>query len=313
MFARSGSGPPLLLLHGLGHRWQAWEPVIDRLEAHHDVIAVDLPGFARSPLPAGGILTAMPLLLTAVSEFLASEGIEGPHAAGNSLGGAIALELAAAGRATSVTALAPAGFATRPQRRRARLPCRTLHPWPWIRCPVAGDLRDWLRSPRHASVEEAPMRATSFLTVPAIVLVALTLTLTTPGTVEGQVDTAVSIAGTLTGPSGVAKLGVSVRGTPQHLTGGGGSADVALASPATFTFDGALDGSVVTLQGHVAHAAFEFLVGTPVTLTADTSTNETELSFGPVPDGPLAGQTLTFSGIGDVSLADPRDRGSRRS
>ena len=35
----TGGGTPLVLLHGIGHRWQAWEPVLDRLALHHDVIA----------------------------------------------------------------------------------------------------------------------------------------------------------------------------------------------------------------------------------------------------------------------------------
>src|SRR6185369_16091879 len=42
-----------------------------------------------------------------------------PHVAGNSLGGAIALELAAAGVVASATAFSPAGFFTEPERRRA--------------------------------------------------------------------------------------------------------------------------------------------------------------------------------------------------
>jgi pimeloyl-ACP methyl ester carboxylesterase len=48
-YERWGSGPPLVLLHGIGHRLQAWDPVLDRLAAAHDVIAVDLPGFGKSP------------------------------------------------------------------------------------------------------------------------------------------------------------------------------------------------------------------------------------------------------------------------
>lgn len=151
------------------------------------------------------------------------------------------------------------------------------------------------------------MKAKSFLTVPVMLLAALALTFAAPGAAHGQAaDTAVSIAGKLTGPSGVAKLGVSVRGTAEHLSGTGGSAHVTLASPATFTFTGSIDDSVVTLHGQVAHAAFEFLVGTPVTLTANAATRRIEMSFGPVPNGPLAGETLTFSGTGKVSLADPR-------
>ena len=53
-YTRTGKGEPLLLLHGIGHHWQAWEPVLPLLAAEHDVIAVDLPGFGASPaLPDG--------------------------------------------------------------------------------------------------------------------------------------------------------------------------------------------------------------------------------------------------------------------
>ena len=50
VFERRGDGPPLLLMHGIGHRWQAWEPVLDLLAAERDVIAVDL-----GPVPQAGI------------------------------------------------------------------------------------------------------------------------------------------------------------------------------------------------------------------------------------------------------------------
>lgn len=48
-YERSGSGEPLLLLHGIGHHRQAWDPVISVLAVERDVIAVDLPGFGASP------------------------------------------------------------------------------------------------------------------------------------------------------------------------------------------------------------------------------------------------------------------------
>jgi len=116
---RRGTGPPLVLLHGIGHRWQAWEPVLDRLASVHDVIALDLPGFGKSPMPADGMPLDMAATLVRFPGLLAELGLECPHVAGNSLGGAIALELAAAGLAASATALSPAGFFTAAERRRA--------------------------------------------------------------------------------------------------------------------------------------------------------------------------------------------------
>lgn len=41
---REGSGAPLVLIHGVGHHWQAWRPVIDRLAGEYDVLACDSPG-----------------------------------------------------------------------------------------------------------------------------------------------------------------------------------------------------------------------------------------------------------------------------
>ena len=46
---REGSGPPLVLLHGIGLRWQICKPVLGRLASEYDVIACDSPGFGDSP------------------------------------------------------------------------------------------------------------------------------------------------------------------------------------------------------------------------------------------------------------------------
>jgi pimeloyl-ACP methyl ester carboxylesterase len=116
---RRGSGEPLLLIHGIGHRWQAWEPVIDRLAHFHSVIAIDLPGFGRSPVPERGMPGTMLDVVALIAEFLKDEGLDRPHVAGNSLGGAIALELASAGMVSSATAFSPGGFYTAAERRRA--------------------------------------------------------------------------------------------------------------------------------------------------------------------------------------------------
>ncbi|MCX4587444.1 alpha/beta fold hydrolase [Streptomyces sp. NBC_01481] len=109
-YERAGKGEPLLLLHGIGHHWQAWEPVMGILAAERDVIAVDLPGFGTSPALPDGVsydLATVGSVLGALCESLA---IERPHVAGNSLGGLLALELGREKLVRSVTALSPAGF-----------------------------------------------------------------------------------------------------------------------------------------------------------------------------------------------------------
>ena len=105
---RTGEGPPLVGVHGLGSNLQAWEPVRDRLAEHHEVIAVDLPGFGESTRGLGR--RGVTPLVDALEAWLEEQGIERPHFMGNSMGGRISLELAGRGRAASVTAISPAGF-----------------------------------------------------------------------------------------------------------------------------------------------------------------------------------------------------------
>ncbi len=112
---RVGSGDPLVLIHGIGSRWQIWEPVLDALTAEYEVLAIDLPGFGASPMPAPGTAAGAASLATLVAEFLRSVGFDWPHVAGNSLGGLISLELARRGIARSATAISPAGFASSPE------------------------------------------------------------------------------------------------------------------------------------------------------------------------------------------------------
>lgn len=107
---RSGSGETVVLIHGIGHRRQAWGPVFDRLSERYDVIAVDLAGFGESaPFPPGVPYT-MDVACAHLAEQFAAWGLERPHVVGNSLGGAIALELASRHLVSSATALSPAGF-----------------------------------------------------------------------------------------------------------------------------------------------------------------------------------------------------------
>ncbi|GAA4815798.1 alpha/beta fold hydrolase [Streptomyces ziwulingensis] len=118
-YARVGRGEPLLLLHGIGHHRQAWDPVIDILATERDVIAVDLPGFGASPALPDGVPHDLPTTTAVLGAFSAALGLDRPHAAGNSLGGLLALELGRQDLVRSVTALSPAGFWTQAERRYA--------------------------------------------------------------------------------------------------------------------------------------------------------------------------------------------------
>ncbi|MFE5483120.1 alpha/beta fold hydrolase [Streptomyces sp. NPDC056527] len=118
-YERRGAGEPLLLLHGIGHHWQAWEPVLDILAAERDVVAVDLPGFGTSPALPEGLDHDLSTVVPVLGAFCEALGIERPHVAGNSLGGLLSLELGREKRVRSVTALSPAGFWSESERRYA--------------------------------------------------------------------------------------------------------------------------------------------------------------------------------------------------
>jgi len=111
---RRGAGEPLVLIHGIGSRWQVWQPILDALAAEREVIAVDLPGFGGSPVD--GTTPSVEGFAQQLEQFFAEVGLERPHVAGNSLGGGIALELARRGAVGSATAVSPVGFWTAAER-----------------------------------------------------------------------------------------------------------------------------------------------------------------------------------------------------
>lgn len=105
---RGGAGEPMLLVHGTGGSWRAWQPVLPALLREHELDVPDLPGCGAAA-PLSGSHT--PRTLTdAVEAHLDARGWQRPHVVGNSLGGLVALELARRGRTASVTAVSPAGM-----------------------------------------------------------------------------------------------------------------------------------------------------------------------------------------------------------
>jgi pimeloyl-ACP methyl ester carboxylesterase len=103
---RGGSGPPLVLLHGFLDTWRVWELVLPALERSRDVLAPTLAGHAGGP-PL--IEVSDGALADAVEQAMDEAGFATACIAGNSLGGHVALQLAARGRARTVVAFAPAG------------------------------------------------------------------------------------------------------------------------------------------------------------------------------------------------------------
>lgn len=109
-FTRHGAGEPLVLLHGLGSSRHAWDPVAPALADRFEVLAVDLPGFGETPPLPDEVEPHPAALASTVASWLDDVGVAAPHVAGHSLGGWIALELAAIRPVASVSLVAPAGL-----------------------------------------------------------------------------------------------------------------------------------------------------------------------------------------------------------
>lgn len=93
-YRKTGSGDPVLVLHGIGQSLEDWNGQHERLSARHAVYSVDLPGFAYSERLSGPATLAK--LADVLPAFLDAVGVHEPlPVMGNSLGGAVAMKLAA--------------------------------------------------------------------------------------------------------------------------------------------------------------------------------------------------------------------------
>ena len=91
----SGSGPPLLLVHGLMTTSYSWRYLIDPLRQYYRLVIPDLPGCGRSEAPPTGTYGAA-LLATWVGDLQRALAIEGCLAVGNSMGGHLCMRHAIA-------------------------------------------------------------------------------------------------------------------------------------------------------------------------------------------------------------------------
>jgi len=109
--ANDSDGPVFVLIHGMGSASNAWKPLLPELETLGSILLIDLPGHGGNPLDPEIEMDPASLAL-AIAKLLKQLDLPPVHLVGNSLGGWIALELAAAqpDLIASVTGLAPAGL-----------------------------------------------------------------------------------------------------------------------------------------------------------------------------------------------------------
>jgi pimeloyl-ACP methyl ester carboxylesterase len=110
-YRETGSGRPLILLHGIGMSHGAWKAVTPYLSPSRRVIAFDIAGFGLTPPLPDGSLPTIANLVDGLARSIVEMGLEVPvDIAGNSLGGYLALAAASRGIARSVVAISPAGL-----------------------------------------------------------------------------------------------------------------------------------------------------------------------------------------------------------
>lgn len=115
-YVRKGTGPTLILIHGLASSIYSWADVVGPLSEKFDVIALDLPGFGASSQPADLTFADAP---NAVLGLMDALGVARAHLVGNSMGGAVSLLLAARfpDRVDRVVILDSAGYRMQPAER----------------------------------------------------------------------------------------------------------------------------------------------------------------------------------------------------
>jgi pimeloyl-ACP methyl ester carboxylesterase len=90
IYRTAGSGPPVVLIHGMVNTSRHWEPVALRLAEDHTVIAPDLIGHGDSATPRGDY--SIGAHAAVIRDLLAVIGIERATIVGHSLGGGIAMQ-----------------------------------------------------------------------------------------------------------------------------------------------------------------------------------------------------------------------------
>ncbi|MET0909348.1 MAG: alpha/beta fold hydrolase [Ilumatobacteraceae bacterium] len=91
-YRQSGTGPVVVLIHGLAGTMHTWDGVVERLSTTCTVLALDLPGHGRSAAPGGDY--SLGAYASGVRDLLDVLGHRGATVVGHSLGGGIAMQFA---------------------------------------------------------------------------------------------------------------------------------------------------------------------------------------------------------------------------
>jgi pimeloyl-ACP methyl ester carboxylesterase len=89
-YRRAGSGPVVLLVHGIAGTNDVWDEVLPELATTHTVIAPDLPGHGRSGAAAGDY--SVGAMAATLRDLVLALGIERVTVVGHSLGGGVAMQ-----------------------------------------------------------------------------------------------------------------------------------------------------------------------------------------------------------------------------
>ncbi len=111
-YRTAGSGPPLILIHGIGASLFAWRLVFDRFAQNYTVYALDLKGHGLSDKPSSGDYSPFGMA-DLVAHFMDALGIDRANIIGLSMGGAVgaALAIRHPARVERLVLISAAGYA----------------------------------------------------------------------------------------------------------------------------------------------------------------------------------------------------------